>query len=275
MHGAVVPGLTAMAPDFPASRLVETNGISLAVHEAGEGTRVEFRLPLLAAADGELIAQLTRAPEVFQAFGIPVYAAPGYEADDIIATLSRRAVEAGGDVTIISSDKDLMQLVVDGQIELLDPVDEERAPLREEQREARVPRHMRGIGLDLREVRVERRIEHPVRARAPLDLGTERGFALASRGQAVGALALDGKKFEYNTNARLYRALELKLFEDQRDTIKLKNLVSSVVDDETQQKIDIVKQRLIKHFGYNETSATDVLNYVASIFARGDTKKKE
>jgi len=90
----------------------------------------------------------------------------------------------------------------------------------------------------------------------------------------IGALALDGKKFEYNTNARLYRALELKLFEDQRDTIKLKNLVSSVVDDETQQKIDIVKQRLIKQFGYNETSATDVLNYVASIFARGDSKSR-
>ncbi|MDX2146104.1 MAG: serine protein kinase [Planctomycetota bacterium] len=90
----------------------------------------------------------------------------------------------------------------------------------------------------------------------------------------IGALALDGKKFAYNTNARLYRALELKLFEDQRDTIKLKNLVSTVVDDETQKKIDVVKQRLIKNFGYNETSATDVLNYVASIFARGDTKTK-
>ena len=90
----------------------------------------------------------------------------------------------------------------------------------------------------------------------------------------IGALSLDGKKFEYNTNARLYRALELKLFEDQRDTIKLKNLVSSIVDDETQAKIDVVKQRLIKNFGYNDTSATDVLNYVASIFARGDTKSK-
>ncbi len=90
----------------------------------------------------------------------------------------------------------------------------------------------------------------------------------------IGALSLDGKKFEYNTNARLYKALELKLFEDSRDTIKLKNLVSSVVDDETQQKIDIVKQRLITQFGYNEVSAVDVLNYVASIFARGDTKSK-
>lgn len=91
----------------------------------------------------------------------------------------------------------------------------------------------------------------------------------------IGALSLDGKKFEYHTNARLLKALELKLFEDQRDTIKLKNLVSSVVDDETQQKIDVVKQRLIKYFGYNDTSATDVLNYVASIFARGDSKQDD
>ena len=91
----------------------------------------------------------------------------------------------------------------------------------------------------------------------------------------IGSLALDGKRFEYNTNARLHKALELKLFEDQRDTIKLKNIVSGVVDDETQAKIDVVKQRLIKYFGYNETSATDVLNYVASIFARGDGKQED
>ena len=91
----------------------------------------------------------------------------------------------------------------------------------------------------------------------------------------IGALALDGKKFDYHTNVRLHKALELKLFEDSRDTIKLKNVVSGVVDDETQAKIDVVKQRLIKFFGYNETSATDVLNYVASIFARGDAKQPE
>ena len=97
-------------------------------------------------------------------------------------------------------------------------------------------------------------------------------LALLAERVADVALALDGKKFEYNTNARLLKALELKLFEDQRDTIKLKNLVSSVVDDETQQKIDVVKQRLIKNFGYDEVSATDVLNFVASIFARGDVK---
>jgi serine protein kinase len=49
--------------------------------------------------------------------------------------------------------------------------------------------------------------------------------------------------------------------------------VSNVVDKETQAKIDVVKQRLIEKYGYNETSATDLLNFVASIFARGDTKE--
>lgn len=90
----------------------------------------------------------------------------------------------------------------------------------------------------------------------------------------IGALALEGKKFNYKMNERLHKALELKLFEDQKDSIKLTSLVSSVVDKDTQEKIDIVKTRLIKDFGYDEISATDVLHYVASIFARGDVKNK-
>ncbi len=89
----------------------------------------------------------------------------------------------------------------------------------------------------------------------------------------IGALALDGKRFDYKTNERLQKALELKLFQDQKDTIKLTSLVSSVVDKDTQEKIDIVKGRLIRNYGYDEDSATDVLNYVASIFARGDVKR--
>ena len=89
----------------------------------------------------------------------------------------------------------------------------------------------------------------------------------------IGALALDGKKFDYRTNERLQKALEMKLFEDQKDTIKLTSLVSNTVDAATQEKIDIVKSRLIRDFGYNEESATDVLQYVASIFARGDAKQ--
>jgi serine protein kinase len=91
----------------------------------------------------------------------------------------------------------------------------------------------------------------------------------------IGALSLDGKKFDYKTNERLHKALELKLFEDQKDSIKLTSLVSSVTDKDTQEKIEIVKTRLIKEFGYDEISAIDVLHYVASIFARGDVKDKK
>lgn len=89
----------------------------------------------------------------------------------------------------------------------------------------------------------------------------------------IGALAIEGKQFSYQTNERLNKALELKLFEDQKDSIKLASVVSNVVDKDTQEKIDIVKQRLIRDYGYNDESATDVLNFVASIFARGDAKR--
>ncbi len=91
----------------------------------------------------------------------------------------------------------------------------------------------------------------------------------------IGALALEGKTFDYRSNERLQKALELKLFEDQKDSIKLTTLISNVVDKETQEKIDVVKARMIKYYGYNDESATDVLNYVASIFARGDVKETE
>jgi serine protein kinase len=90
----------------------------------------------------------------------------------------------------------------------------------------------------------------------------------------IAALALEGKQFDYKTNERLQKALELKLFEDQKDSIKLTSLVSSVVDRDTQEKIDIVKGRLIKNYGYCEVCSVDVLNFVASIFARGDSKQR-
>jgi serine protein kinase len=89
----------------------------------------------------------------------------------------------------------------------------------------------------------------------------------------IGALALEGKTFDYKTNERLHKALELKLFEDQKDTIKLTSLVSNVVDKETQAKIDVVKNRLIKNYGYCDICSNDALHFVASIFARGDVKR--
>jgi serine protein kinase len=88
----------------------------------------------------------------------------------------------------------------------------------------------------------------------------------------IGALSLDGKSFDYLSNERLRHALELKLFEDQKDSIKLSSLVSNVMDEDTQEKIDVVKTRLQRDYGYCEICASDVLSYVASIFARGDSE---
>jgi serine protein kinase len=89
----------------------------------------------------------------------------------------------------------------------------------------------------------------------------------------IGAMAIEGKTFEFRSNERLHKALELKLFEDQKDTIKLTVHVSKVIDKEAQGKIDVVKNRLIKNYGYCEICASDALGFVASIFARGDILK--
>ncbi len=69
----------------------------------------------------ELIPQFPLVREVARAFNLPAIEQGGYEADDLIATYARLAREAGAKVTIVSSDKDLMQLVRDG-IEMLDPI---------------------------------------------------------------------------------------------------------------------------------------------------------
>ena len=69
----------------------------------------------------DLRPQIPLTREATIAFNIACEEMEGWEADDIIATLSCRAREAGGRVTIVSSDKDLMQLVGDG-VEMLDPM---------------------------------------------------------------------------------------------------------------------------------------------------------
>jgi serine protein kinase len=89
----------------------------------------------------------------------------------------------------------------------------------------------------------------------------------------IGTLAQRGKQFRWDSNPELKRALEAKIFEDVKDTIKLSALTKEAaeLDPDLQEKIDAIKTRLIKQYGYNQQSATDVLDYVSSIFARGDT----
>ncbi len=73
----------------------------------------------------DLRPQIPLTRTATKAFNIACEEVEGFEADDIIATLSHQARDAGGRVTIVSSDKDLMQLVGDG-VEMLDPMKNKR-----------------------------------------------------------------------------------------------------------------------------------------------------
>src|SRR5580704_10629829 len=69
----------------------------------------------------ELIPQFALVREATDAFGVPAIELDDWEADDLIAAYARAAVEAGGTATVISSDKDLMQLIRPG-VTMLDPM---------------------------------------------------------------------------------------------------------------------------------------------------------
>ena len=69
----------------------------------------------------ELIPQFALVREATEAFGVPAIELPDWEADDLIATYARVVLEAGGQATIVSSDKDLMQLLRPG-VGMLDPM---------------------------------------------------------------------------------------------------------------------------------------------------------
>jgi len=72
----------------------------------------------------DLGEQIPYVRRVLDAMRIPILEYPGFEADDVIGTAARRAVEAGMDVVVVSSDKDLMQLVSD-RVTMFNPAKDE------------------------------------------------------------------------------------------------------------------------------------------------------
>jgi DNA polymerase-1 len=80
----------------------------------------------------ELIPQFPVMREAVRAFGLLPIEQKGYEADDIIATYARQAVEAGADATIVAGDKDLMQLVRPG-VGMFDPMPGRERPIGREE----------------------------------------------------------------------------------------------------------------------------------------------
>ncbi len=71
--------------------------------------------------DPELVPQFKLIREATEAFGVAQVEQPGFEADDLIAAYAREFTAQGGRVTIVSSDKDLMQLIRPGVV-MLDPI---------------------------------------------------------------------------------------------------------------------------------------------------------
>ena len=72
-------------------------------------------------APDDLEPQFEICEEIAHALGLPALLAPDFEADDVIATATEAALEAGADVVVVTTDKDLAQLVrEDGRVTLLD-----------------------------------------------------------------------------------------------------------------------------------------------------------
>ena len=74
----------------------------------------------------DLVPQFPLIRDATRAFSLPCIEEAGFEADDIIATYTCRAVEAGWNVTIVSSDKDLAQLIQPDRVDMLDTMKNER-----------------------------------------------------------------------------------------------------------------------------------------------------
>ena len=107
---------THIAVVFDASRITFRN----AIYDQYKAHRPE--------APPELVPQFGLIREATAAFNVACVELEGYEADDLIAAYAREFEGKGGQVTIVSSDKDLMQLVRPG-VQLLDPI--KQKPIRE------------------------------------------------------------------------------------------------------------------------------------------------
>jgi DNA polymerase-1 len=68
----------------------------------------------------DLLVQIPWIEKILAALRVPILQYPGFEADDVIGTLSRKAAEAGHEVVIVSSDKDMLQLVTD-RVSMMNP----------------------------------------------------------------------------------------------------------------------------------------------------------
>ena len=113
--GMIVSGISGVIRTLlTIERLEEPEAIVVCSDTTGKTFRhelyEEYKANRPPMAD-EMAAQLPHLYQLLNSAGLPVHTCQGYEADDLLATLAVRAREAGWQVFIVSSDKDLMQLV--------------------------------------------------------------------------------------------------------------------------------------------------------------------
>jgi DNA polymerase I-like protein with 3'-5' exonuclease and polymerase domains len=112
-HNMVRRLLAAHRPDYLAA-VFESEGPTFREQEFAD---YKANRP---AAPADLLAQIPWVRRMLEAMRIPVLEYAGFEADDVIGAIARKAEEAGLDVVIVSSDKDMLQLV-GGGITMLNP----------------------------------------------------------------------------------------------------------------------------------------------------------
>ncbi len=113
-HNMVRRLITQYQPEY-LTAVFESEGPTFrdAVFEAYKANRTE--------TPPDLLTQIPYIRKTLDAMSIPVLESSGYEADDVIGTLARRAVDEGMEVVIVSSDKDMLQLV-NSHVKMLNPM---------------------------------------------------------------------------------------------------------------------------------------------------------
>ena len=76
-----------------------------------------------------------------------------------------------------------------------------------------------------------------------------------------------GEKFTLDSHSRLHEAIEQYLFEERRDVLRLVTS-SSRPDEDAEQKISAVQERLVQEYGYDLHSAQEALNYVTTLLSQ-------
>lgn len=82
-------------------------------HEAYDGYKAQRK-----KTDDALVAQINRSRDIFTAFNIPIYEMPGFEADDLLGTISERMKEENVEVIVASGDMDTLQLAQNDRVKI-------------------------------------------------------------------------------------------------------------------------------------------------------------